>query len=248
MISGRRNTTMDREIRFDVEIPVNTEQGQKEPLADTADVYTRLLKVPFWEIIFSKAKMLKSLEILGTKYDFIDVVGGHMLLSGNSHDEKWEDEYYLKDAKYKEAFDIDSKMKAFKNLYQGWGCAELIIKEEINAHWLEEYHFLDEYYFRVKNKYFTLGESDWNMYAADRHFPEREDPDIMTVLNLVEGLDMKCNLYHDIEVDPKDSLGLDLEKKVRQFNPPPEELEIIYAHCDSFLSRRGLLDVFPQSY
>ena len=198
---------MDREIRFDVEIPVNTEQGQKEPLADTADVYTRLLEVPFWEIIFSKAKMLKSLELLETKYDFIELVGGHILLPGNSHDEKWEDTYYLKDAKYKEAFDIDGKMKAFKDQYQGWGDAELIIEEEISKHWL------DEYYYRVKNKFFTLGEWEWNMYAADGHFSEREDPDTMAVLNLVEELDMLCNMYQRIEVDPTDSLGLDLEKK-----------------------------------
>ena len=166
------------------------------------------------EIWAAEEKTLRCLGMLEQRYDFIELVGGCESISGNSHDEAWEENYYLKDPKYKETFDVSNKIRKFDEQYAGWGAAYLEITDKIPRR-------LDDYYVRVKDKFFVLDDHDWRTIAEEGRFSERTDPGIKAVIELLEA--------YNISTPSTD-----------------EENEIFMSYCDRCLYKRGVHNPYPE--
>lgn len=140
---------------------------------------------------YIKQGTLDCLQYLSKCFDFIEVLGGHKYTEGNSHDEDWEDEYYLTDLKYKDFFDIDKKIEQFKRGGY-WGYAGLRQTDTISLFW-------KDYYIRIKDNCFTMNSSDWLQYAETGRFPRRESPDVNAVLDLLADMKLKLPASEDEE-------------------------------------------------
>lgn len=99
-----------------------------------------------------KSAVLDFITYLHKHFDYIELVGGNVEYNGNSHDEPWEDYYYLIDDKYKDYFDIDNQIKKSNKDYGGWGHA--VYERLTDPDWLLT-AYIETYYLRIHDTYYS---------------------------------------------------------------------------------------------